>query len=58
MDLDLRTVAVPMTVSIGIADRQPGREALIDLMRAADEAMYAAKTSGRNRVSLAAPARG
>lgn len=43
-----------MTVSIGVAERGLGRETLEALMRAADEAMYAAKMSGRNRVVTAA----
>lgn len=41
-----------VTVSIGIGMAQPG-ERFEDLIRAADEALYAAKRSGRNRVAAA-----
>ena len=41
-----------VTVSIGVAEYQPGRT-LQSLLAAADEALYAAKRAGRNRVCLA-----
>jgi two-component system cell cycle response regulator len=44
--------AMSVTVSIGVAQRFPG-ESLDSLVDRADRAMYAAKTSGRNRVCLA-----
>jgi diguanylate cyclase (GGDEF)-like protein len=44
---------VPVTISVGVAQRRAGepRETLI---ARADEALYAAKNAGRNRVELAA----
>jgi diguanylate cyclase (GGDEF)-like protein/PAS domain S-box-containing protein len=39
-----------VTTSIGIASLGGGRSAIADLVRRADEALYAAKTAGRNRV--------
>ena len=44
--------AMSITVSIGVADRRPG-EPLDSVVDRADRAMYAAKTSGRNRVCVA-----
>lgn len=43
---------IPFTVSVGVADRQPGGT-LADLLARADEALYRAKRSGRNRVMVA-----
>ncbi|MEH6663534.1 MAG: GGDEF domain-containing protein [Brevundimonas sp.] len=42
-----------VTVSIGLAQRSPGDTA-VDLMGRADEALYASKHAGRNRVTCAA----
>ncbi len=48
-------VAIPVTISIGIADR--GFDANPDfLFKSADKALYESKSSGRNRVTLAAAA--
>lgn len=44
--------AIPVTVSIGVAHRRAG-EPLDAVVDRADRAMYAAKTSGRNRVCAA-----
>lgn len=41
---------VPVTLSIGVAELQPGMEIIEDWAGAADEALYRAKASGRNRV--------
>jgi two-component system, cell cycle response regulator len=47
------TRTIPVTTSIGLAER--GADANADaLMRRADKALYASKTSGRNRVTAAA----
>ena len=42
-----------ITVSIGVASLLPGDRNLEDLLRRADQALYAAKALGRNRVQLA-----
>jgi diguanylate cyclase (GGDEF)-like protein len=42
-----------ITISVGVAERHPG-EARDGLIARADEALYIAKNSGRNRVELAA----
>jgi diguanylate cyclase (GGDEF)-like protein len=39
-----------VTISIGMASLGGGQSAIADLVRRADEALYAAKTAGRNRV--------
>lgn len=47
---------VPVTVSIGlVADRIPDENIVQDLHSRADEALYAAKDAGRNRVSIWTP---
>lgn len=45
----------PVTVSLGVAQLAAG-EAVAELLQRADEAMYRAKSGGRNRVEAAAPA--
>ena len=44
---------VRVTVSLGVANRRDPGQTFADLMRCADEALYAAKHAGRNRVVLA-----
>jgi diguanylate cyclase (GGDEF)-like protein len=44
----------PVTISIGIAHREPLMHCPDDLLKAADMALYAAKEQGRNRVVMAA----
>jgi diguanylate cyclase (GGDEF)-like protein len=50
----LTAVGVQCTVSIGVAALQPGEDTA-QLLRRADDAMYAAKSAGRNRVVLSEP---
>jgi diguanylate cyclase (GGDEF)-like protein/putative nucleotidyltransferase with HDIG domain len=48
--------AVPVTISFGVASYPQHSETAASLLRAADEALYAAKASGRNRTVLHSPA--
>jgi len=50
--LRLRDQAVAMTVSAGVAARSPHDASWEDILRRADEALYHAKTHGRNRVDM------
>jgi diguanylate cyclase (GGDEF)-like protein/putative nucleotidyltransferase with HDIG domain len=50
--------AVPVTISFGVATYPPDGETAGSLLRAADESLYAAKRSGRNRTVLHTPALG
>ncbi len=43
---------IPVSISLGVAERRPG-EANSEWIKRADEALYASKKGGRNRVSLA-----
>jgi diguanylate cyclase (GGDEF)-like protein len=45
-------LAVPMTVSVGLAAARAGDQQWEDVLRHADEAMYHAKQQGRDRVSV------
>jgi diguanylate cyclase len=47
-----REAAIPVTVSVGVA-RRAGGESLHEAIDRADQALYAAKTAGRNRVRVA-----
>lgn len=48
--LALRELRLPLTISIGVAECAAGMNSA-DLLRIADERLYRAKASGRNRVS-------
>ncbi|MCS0589831.1 diguanylate cyclase [Massilia norwichensis] len=45
-------LALPMTVSVGLAAAQPGDTQWEEVLKRADEAMYHAKQHGRNHVSV------
>ena len=47
-------VAIPVTISIGLASLSGPHESLEAMMKRADEALYSAKREGRNRVVKAA----
>jgi diguanylate cyclase (GGDEF)-like protein len=48
-------VELSVTVSIGVAESSPRIEDANAIIRAADQALYRAKESGRNRVEVASP---
>ncbi len=51
--LDVEGQAIPLTVSIGLASYQDTDRNFNALLRRADQALYAAKKNGRNRVEVA-----
>jgi two-component system cell cycle response regulator len=51
-------VALPVTISIGVAAAAPRGDCVDALLKRADEALYAAKRGGRNRVMTEPPPRG
>lgn len=54
--LDLRHAdGCPLTISIGVTTQVKGDQQSDALLQAADEALYAAKAGGRNRVIIAPP---
>jgi two-component system cell cycle response regulator len=48
------THAIAVRISVGVAERRRGVDSSMELIRRADEALYAAKRMGRNRVEVAA----
>ncbi len=54
MRVEDRGLALTVTISIGLAQLSAGEEDLWACLRRADHALYDAKNSGRNRLSLAA----
>lgn len=44
--------SVSVTISIGVAEREAGQRTPAEVIKAADQALYAAKGAGRNRVSV------
>jgi len=44
---------IRVTISLGVAERTAGMEAVDDMLKASDDALYVAKRSGRNRVQCA-----
>ncbi len=50
-------IALPVTISIGVAATEHGGETVDTLLKRADEALYAAKNGGRNRVVTEPPLR-
>jgi diguanylate cyclase (GGDEF)-like protein len=43
---------VSVTISIGVADRTASGQTPDEVLKASDEALYAAKKAGRNKVSM------
>jgi diguanylate cyclase (GGDEF)-like protein len=44
-----------VTISIGVGVKNSGHESAKDMIKDADEALYAAKEAGRNKVCIASP---
>ena len=51
--VDVRGRTIPVTLSLGVATVAPGSEQSVQMLHQADEALYAAKRAGRNRVESA-----
>ena len=54
MTINYAEQPLKITVSLGVADwDRPHKENLISLMKRADNALYSAKSSGRNQLAFA-----
>jgi diguanylate cyclase (GGDEF)-like protein len=49
-EFSIASRAITTTISIGVAQANPYMETLFDLIKMTDQALYAAKNGGRNRV--------
>ncbi|HET9468161.1 MAG TPA: GGDEF domain-containing protein, partial [Vicinamibacterales bacterium] len=52
--IPFKNETLSVTISVGVATAQPGELAVPALLDRADQALYAAKQGGRNRISVAA----
>ncbi len=52
--IPVRSATLHITMSLGVAERGPNMRSWEDLLRVADQTLYEAKASGRNRVCTAA----
>lgn len=52
MEVDIDVAKISITVSIGLTEVGPATQDSTDILKRADELMYAAKTGGRNRVEV------
>jgi diguanylate cyclase (GGDEF)-like protein len=51
MEVQREQSKIKVTISLGVAERKGNMEELAELIHRADEALYAAKEGGRNRVA-------
>ena len=51
-DLSVASQAITATVSVGVAQATSSMDTIFDLIKVADQRLYTAKNSGRNRVCV------